>query len=107
MARRRRRTIRREAQATQAVALRYDESVDQAPRLTAKGEGYVAEQILEVARQHGIPIQQDRNLVQVLSLLELDEEVPPLIYNAVAQILAFVYRTSGRQRPTPQKPAAP
>ncbi len=78
----------------QAVALRYTPGEGQAPRLTAKGRGFAAEKIVELARRHGVPIRQDRNLVQVLSRLDLEQEIPPQVYRAVAEILAFVYRLS-------------
>ena len=77
-----------------AVALKYVPGEDAAPRLTAKGQGLVAEKILEVARANNVPVRQDRNLVQVLSRLNLDQEIPPGVYKAVAEILAFVYRLS-------------
>ncbi len=80
----------------QAVALRYRPEEDNAPRLAAKGRGPVADKIIELARQHNIPIRQDRNLVQVLSVLNLEQEIPPNLYKAVAEILAFVYRLSNR-----------
>jgi flagellar biosynthesis protein len=78
----------------QAVALRYTPGEDEAPRLTAKGRGHVADKIVELARRHGVPIRQDRNLVQVLARLDLEQEIPPGVYRAVAEILAFVYRLS-------------
>ncbi|HKI35956.1 MAG TPA: EscU/YscU/HrcU family type III secretion system export apparatus switch protein [Gemmataceae bacterium] len=78
----------------QAVALRYAPREDEAPRLTAKGRGHIAEKIVELARRHGVPIRQDRNLVQVLSRLDLEQDIPPSVYRAVAEILAFVYRLS-------------
>jgi flagellar biosynthesis protein len=78
----------------QAVALRYQPGQDEAPRVAAKGRSLVAEKILELARRHGVPIRQDRNLVQVLSRLDLEQEIPPDVYRAVAEILAFVYRLS-------------
>jgi flagellar biosynthesis protein len=77
-----------------AVALRYTPGQDEAPRLTAKGRGPVAEKILALARQHGVPIRQDPNLVQVLARLDLEQQIPPDVYRAVAEILAFVYRLS-------------
>ncbi len=80
----------------QAVALRYEPKKDRAPKITGKGRGYVAEKILELARQHNIPIRQDKNLLQILSHLDLKQEVPPEIYQVVAEILAFVYRLSNR-----------
>jgi flagellar biosynthesis protein len=81
----------------QAVALRYAPKSDRAPKLTAKGRGYVADRILELARDHNIPIRHDHNLLQVLSRLDLNEEIPPEVYKAVAEILAFIYRLSNRQ----------
>lgn len=82
----------------QAVALRYQDGADRAPKVTAKGVDHVADRIVEVAREHGIPIREDRNLVQVLSLLDLNQEIPPSVYKAVAEILAWVYHLSHRTR---------
>jgi flagellar biosynthesis protein len=80
----------------QTVALRYAPKSDAAPKLVAKGRGFQADKILELARLHNIPIRQDRNLVQILSRLDLEEEIPSEVYQAVAEILAFIYRLSGR-----------
>ena len=80
----------------QTVALRYAPKRDAAPKLVAKGRGFQADKILELARLHNIPIRQDRNLVQILSRLDLEEEIPTEVYQAVAEILAFIYRLSGR-----------
>ena len=81
----------------QTVALRYAPKRDGAPKLVAKGRGYLADKILELARLHNIPIRQDKNLVQILSRLDLEEEIPPEVYQAVAEVLAFIYRLSGRR----------
>lgn len=81
----------------QAVALRYQPKKDRAPLITAKARGELAERILELARQHDIPIRQDKNLLQILSRLDLNREVPPEVYTAVAEILAFIYRLSNRR----------
>jgi flagellar biosynthesis protein len=83
----------------QAVALRYEPKKDRAPNIAAKGRGYLAEKILELARQHNIPIRHDKNLLQILSRLDLNREVPPEVYKAVAEILAFVYRLSNGTLP--------
>ena len=80
-----------------AVALRYEPKKDRAPKLVAKGRGYLAEKILELARQHNIPVREDKNLLQILSRLDLNQEIPAEIYKAVAEILAFIYRLSNRQ----------
>ncbi len=78
------------------VGLQYDPSKDAAPRVRAKGAGHVADRILKLARQHGIPIKQDNELVETLYALDIDQEIPPELYRAVAEILAFIYRLSGR-----------
>lgn len=75
-----------------AAALRYDSEKDSAPKVIAKGYGSIAERIIEIARQHAIPIKDDPELVEVLSSLDLYQEIPPELYRAVAEILAFVYR---------------
>jgi flagellar biosynthesis protein len=77
-----------------AAALRYERPTDRAPRVVARGEGHLAERILAAAREHGIPIHEDRALVQVLSKLDIDEEIPLEVYQAVAEILAFLYRAN-------------
>lgn len=75
-----------------AVALKYDASMDRAPRVTAKGGALLAERIIELARKEGIPIQEDPDLVGALMELDFQEEIPPQLYKAVAEILGFVYR---------------
>ena len=83
-------TIRRR----QAAALSYEQGKDSAPKLVAKGKGAVADKILEIARHHGIPIREDRELVQMLASLDL--------YRAVAEILAFLYSLNkGEGKPKP------
>ncbi len=75
-----------------AAALKYKPKEDSAPKVVAKGSGRVAERILEVAKQHRIPLKEDRQLVEVLSSIDLNREIPPELYKAVAEILAFVYK---------------
>jgi flagellar biosynthesis protein len=77
-----------------AVALEYDPERDSAPRLTAKGRGAVAYRILEIAQASGIPIVQDPDLVEVLAAVELEREIPSRLYEAVAEVLVFVYRVN-------------
>ncbi|PLX48396.1 MAG: FhlB domain-containing protein [Desulfobulbaceae bacterium] len=77
-----------------AVALRYNPEQEKAPRLIGKGLGLVAEQILELARQHNITIHEDRDLVEILAKLDPGEEIPSETYMIVAEILAFVYQTN-------------
>jgi flagellar biosynthesis protein len=75
-----------------AAALRYDQARDAAPRVVAKGRGKLADKIVAVAQSNQIPLVQDANLMQMLDLLELDTQIPPKLYQAVADVLAFVYR---------------
>ncbi len=77
-----------------AAALRYRHGEDRAPRVVATGRGYLAERIIEIAREHGVPIREDRNLVEVLASLDMYEEIPEALYRAVAEILVFIYRMS-------------
>lgn len=80
-----------------AVSLQYEG--EGAPIVTAKGSGHVAEQIIETAKQHNIPIQQDHQLVELLSQVELNHEIPSVLYEAVAQVLVFAYQLNGKTLP--------
>lgn len=84
-----------------AVALRYNPGADSAPRLVAKGRGHLAERIIALAREHGVPVQEDPDLVELLAVIEVGELVPEELYGAVAEILAFLYRLNRRARPIP------
>lgn len=75
-----------------AVALKYEPGVQQAPAVVAKGTGRTAEKIVETARESGVPVQEDASLVEVLSKLNLDQEIPSELFTLVAEILSFVYR---------------
>ena len=79
-----------------AVALKYEKEKDAAPRVVAKGRGFVAQKIIEAARAHGVALHEDKNLVEVLEALDLETEIPPELYRAVAEVLAFIYRLNGR-----------
>jgi len=81
-------------QPKRAVALRYDPKQDSAPKVVAKGKGRLADQILALAQKNAVPVRQDPTLVQVLSRLKLDQEIPPEVYRAVAAILAFLHRVN-------------
>ena len=76
----------------QAAAVHYDRKNDDAPRLLASGEGYIAEKIIELARQADVPVVEDAALVSALLVLELGEEIPGELYEAVARILSFIYK---------------
>lgn len=79
-----------------AIALNYDKK--SAPRVTAKGKGQTAEQILKLAEEHNIPLQTDPELARLLGTIPLGNEIPPELYKAVAEVIAFAYLLSGRSR---------
>lgn len=81
-----------------AVALKYEPGRDKAPHVTAKGAGQVADKIIELARRHGIPVKDDPDLVEILSKLDIQEEIPAELYVIVAELLAFVYKLNGDYR---------
>lgn len=80
-----------------AVALAYHTG-DSAPRIVAKGKGLIAEQIIERAKEHGIAVHESKELVALLMQVELDEHIPPALYRAVAELLAWLYRVETAQQ---------
>lgn len=84
--------------AENVVALRYHENEDNAPKLVAKGKGEVARKIKELAQKNGIPIYRDDDLVNLLSQIEIDREIPPELYSAIAEILSWIYRANSDMR---------
>ena len=75
-----------------AVALKYEAERDLAPKVIAKGRGHVAEHILETAQKNSVPVYQDKTLVNMLMALEIDREIPPELYKAIAEVMAYVYK---------------
>jgi flagellar biosynthesis protein len=84
--------MKKEDKVKKAVALKYDRGKDEAPKVTAKGRGAVADKILALAREHKIPIEQDSTLMEALYRLDINEEIPEELYQVVAELLAFIYR---------------
>ena len=92
-----------------AVALAYDQGRS-APRVVAKGDGLIAEEIMRRAREAGVAVHESRELVGMLMQVDLDSEIPPLLYTAVAEVLAWVYgmeRSAARSGPAASPGAAP
>lgn len=81
-----------------AVALKYERGKDPAPKISAKGKGYMAEHIIELAKKHNIEIRQDSDLVTLLSKLDIDTPIPLEAYAAVAEILSYIYRTNDNMK---------
>lgn len=79
----------RENRNKQAIALEYDPS-DEAPRVVASGKGYLAEKIIEKAKESDVPVHRDDKLADTLSRLEIGDMIPPELYEVVAEILVFV-----------------
>jgi len=82
--------VKRDKQ-NRAVALKYQPESENAPKVIAKGQGKIAEKIIEIARANHIHIHNDPDLIEVLSHLDLNDEIPPELYVVVAELLAFVY----------------
>lgn len=87
-----------------AVALQYDGLG--APRLTAKGSAETAERIMAIAAEHQIPLYEDPELTAALAHLDLGDEIPELLYLAIAEVLAFVYDLDTLRNKTGKKPAS-
>jgi flagellar biosynthesis protein len=83
---------------TLAVALQYDKSAVPVPRVIAKGKGASGEAIVALAREHGIPIEENVLLAQALAQVEIGEDIPEALYRAVAEVLIFILRASGTIR---------
>ncbi len=82
---------------TVAISLQYDAKEMLAPKVTAKGTGFVAEQIIKIAKEHNIPLQSDKQLVDLLSQVEIDSQIPEVLYEAIAQVLIFAYQLSDKK----------
>lgn len=81
-----------------AIALAY-QAGNAAPRVVAKGRGLIAQAIIERAKEHGVYVHQSEDLVSMLMQVELDENIPPQLYQAVAELLAWIYRLEKSETP--------
>lgn len=81
-----------------AIALGYDAGADEAPKVMAKGQGFLAEQIIQIALANGVEIKEDADLAMVLSTLEVDMTIPVEVFAAVAEILSYVYKVNAEKR---------
>lgn len=75
-----------------AVSLQYNKGKNAAPKVTAKGQGWVAEKIIKMAQENNIPIREDKDLLHLLSEIDVGQEVPESLYKVVAELLAWVYQ---------------
>jgi len=80
----------------QAVALSYQQQDQNAPKVIAKGSGFIAERIVATAKQNSVPVYKNKTLVSMLMAVELDREIPPELFQVVAEVLAYIYRIDQR-----------
>ena len=76
---------------TSAVSLQYNQGGDRAPKVTAKGQGWLAEKIIAMAQKQNIPIKKDKDLMELLEKIDVGQEIPEELYKIVAELLAWVY----------------
>ncbi|MFY9075122.1 EscU/YscU/HrcU family type III secretion system export apparatus switch protein [Malaciobacter mytili] len=81
-----------------AAALKYDIQNDNAPKLVAKGEAQIAKNIIKIAQDNNLPIKKDEDLIELLSKLDIDKEIPPSMYKAVAEIFSFIYKLTNQPK---------
>ncbi|MGB3750186.1 MAG: EscU/YscU/HrcU family type III secretion system export apparatus switch protein [Arcobacteraceae bacterium] len=81
-----------------AVALKYDKEKDNAPSVTAHGTGNTAKNIIKIAEENGIPIKKDEDLVNMLSQIELNQEIPTELYQAVSEVFSFIYGLANEKK---------
>jgi flagellar biosynthesis protein len=88
--------IKRNIQKKSAIAINYDKEKDVAPKIVAKGKGVVADKIIELAKQNNIPLYEDPDLIEVLSKLDLGQEIPPELYKLIAEVLIYIYKSNNK-----------
>ncbi len=80
-----------------AVALGYEPNKDKAPKVLAKGQGHVAQKIIQIAIDEGIEIRKDADLLQILKAVDIDSEIPIEAFSAVAEIISYIYQQNGKE----------
>ncbi len=86
-----------------AVALRYDVKKENAPKIMAKGKGLIAERIIKIAEENELPIKKDEDLVELLTKIDIDKEIPNNLYKAVAEVFSFIYNVTNKSTNEKQK----
>lgn len=92
-----RRQQKNSAHRNRAVAISYDAAELPAPKVSAAGQGTVADRIIALAQENGVPIRHDPAMVELLAQLDVGQIIPPELYSVVAEVLAFVYRLKGKE----------
>jgi len=86
-----------------ATAIGFDKEVDNAPNIVAQGKGAVASNIIKIAKQNDIPIKKDEDLVNMLSEIELNTEIPVELYQAVSEVFSFIYSITNEENKTKEE----
>ena len=81
-----------------AAALSYDNLKDASPKVTALGKGLVAEEIIQKAMEHDVPVLEDPTLVELLSKLNINDAIPEELYQVVAEVFAFIYKIDQKSK---------
>ncbi len=81
-----------------AAALKYDHLSNSAPKVVAKGQGDIASNIIKIAEKNNLPIKRDADLIELLTKLDIDQEIPPNMYKAVAEIFSFIYDITNKKK---------
>ena len=98
-------TVKRKP-APSAVALAYQDGAA-APKVVAKGKGLIAQQIIDRAQEHGVFVHESKELVALLMDIDLDRQIPPALYRAIAELLAWLYHIEAAKRNGEPRPAPP
>jgi len=80
-----------------AVALRYDIAKENVPKVVGKGKGLMAERIIKIAKENELPIKKDEDLVELLTKIDIDKEIPNNLYKAVAEVFSFIYNITNKK----------
>ena len=80
-----------------AVALRYDQKKENVPKVIGKGQGLMAERIIKIAEENELPIKKDEDLVELLTKIDIDKEIPNNLYKAVAEVFSFIYNVTNKE----------
>jgi flagellar biosynthesis protein len=80
-----------------AVALRYNQKKENAPKVIGKGQGKIAERIIKIAEENELPIKKDEDLVELLTKIDIDKEIPNNLYKAVAEVFSFIYNVTNKK----------
>lgn len=88
--------LKKDKQKKSAIAINYDKEKDIAPKIVAKGKGVIAEKIIDIAKQNNIPLYEDLDLIEVLSKVDVGQEIPPQLYKLIAEVLIYIYKSNNK-----------